>query len=130
MTDMEPDALVDETILMSVCAGLVVVDKDSSAVRLVRKLSPHWYGMRFNAFITDYTAQEYFQHIREARFPCAQVDITATCITYLSFDVFRRDCYLDNRELQSFLRSNSLLDYAARYWGNHARGHSDEIIQI
>jgi len=38
MTDMEPDALVDETILMSVCAGLVVVDKDSSAVRLVRKV--------------------------------------------------------------------------------------------
>jgi len=37
MTEMDPDALVDETILTSVCAGLVVVDKDSSVVRLVRK---------------------------------------------------------------------------------------------
>jgi hypothetical protein len=37
MTNMDPDALVDETILTSVCAGLVVVDKQSNAVHLVRK---------------------------------------------------------------------------------------------
>jgi hypothetical protein len=38
MTKMDPSALVDETILISVCAGLVVVDKESDVVRLVRKL--------------------------------------------------------------------------------------------
>jgi len=37
MTKMEPDALVDETILTSVCAGLVVVDQQSGLVHLVRK---------------------------------------------------------------------------------------------
>lgn len=38
MTEMDPSALVDETILVSVCAGLVVVDKESDVVRLVREL--------------------------------------------------------------------------------------------
>jgi hypothetical protein len=37
MTKMNFDALVPEAILTSVCAGLVVVDKASNIVRLVRK---------------------------------------------------------------------------------------------
>ena len=37
MTRMDSDALVDETILTSVCAGLVVVDQQSGIVHLVRK---------------------------------------------------------------------------------------------
>jgi hypothetical protein len=37
MTEMDPDALVDESILTGVCGGLVVVDKDTRVVRLVRK---------------------------------------------------------------------------------------------
>jgi hypothetical protein len=36
MTKMDTDALVDESILTSVCAGLVVVEKESALVRLVR----------------------------------------------------------------------------------------------
>lgn len=42
MTEMDPDALVDETILTSVCAGLVVIDKEAHVVRLVRESSAHW----------------------------------------------------------------------------------------
>lgn len=37
MTRMEPDALVDEEILTSVCGGLVEVDTKRRVVRLVRK---------------------------------------------------------------------------------------------
>jgi hypothetical protein len=37
MTSMDPSALVDETILTSVCAGLVVVDAQNNIVRLVRE---------------------------------------------------------------------------------------------
>jgi hypothetical protein len=37
MIEMDTDALVDEIILTSVCAGLVVVDRQSATVRLVRK---------------------------------------------------------------------------------------------
>ena len=39
MTKMDTDDLVDESILTSVCAGLVVVEKQSTTVRLVRAYS-------------------------------------------------------------------------------------------
>ena len=48
MTEMDPDALVDETILTSVCAGLVVIDKETHVVRLVRESSGHWCRPWFN----------------------------------------------------------------------------------
>ena len=37
MLDMDPEALVDELILLDVCAGLVVIDEKSSIIRLVRE---------------------------------------------------------------------------------------------
>ena len=37
LTEMDTDALVDEDILTSVCAGLIVVDNQSTIVHLVRK---------------------------------------------------------------------------------------------
>ena len=37
MLDMDLEALVDELILIDVCAGLVVIDEKSSIIRLVRK---------------------------------------------------------------------------------------------
>ena len=48
MTDWEPDALDDEMMLISVCAGFVVVDADG-IVRLVRKLPrTFWLGIYDN----------------------------------------------------------------------------------
>ena len=37
MLDMDPEALVDELVLIDVCAGLVVIDERGSIIRLVRK---------------------------------------------------------------------------------------------
>jgi len=79
-------------------------------------------------YITDYTAQEYFEHVRQFRFPCPHVDIAATGITYLSFDIFKR-CYpRDYGEEKLFLQSNALLNYAAQFWGGHAC-HAEDNIQ-
>jgi GPI inositol-deacylase, winged helix domain len=36
-THIDPDAIIDEEILTSVCAGLVVIDEERSIIRLVRK---------------------------------------------------------------------------------------------
>jgi ankyrin repeat domain-containing protein 50 len=36
-TEMDYEAIIDEDILTSVCAGLVVIDEESSICRLVRK---------------------------------------------------------------------------------------------
>lgn len=37
MSEMNPDSLVTEQILTSICGGLVIVDRETSIVRLVRK---------------------------------------------------------------------------------------------
>jgi hypothetical protein len=57
--------------MVSVCAGLVMVDKESNIIRLVH-----------------YTTQEYFGRTWTTWFPDAQTAITKICITYLSFDTF------------------------------------------
>ncbi|KIN08971.1 hypothetical protein OIDMADRAFT_70903, partial [Oidiodendron maius Zn] len=68
---LDEDNIPDEELLTSLCAGLVIVDKESSIIRLVH-----------------YTTQEYFNSIRASRFPRAQISIASTCLTYLSFEVF------------------------------------------
>ena len=37
MTEMDEDAIEDESVLISVCAGLVVIDENSSIIRLVHE---------------------------------------------------------------------------------------------
>ncbi|KAJ6596404.1 hypothetical protein DFH09DRAFT_1407609 [Mycena vulgaris] len=65
----EEEDLADIDIILSVCAGLVIVDKESSVVRLVH-----------------YTTQEYLDSIQAQKFPDAQTEITRTLLTFLAFD--------------------------------------------
>ncbi|KAJ6612823.1 hypothetical protein B0H10DRAFT_281427 [Mycena sp. CBHHK59/15] len=70
-TVLDTDSLPDADVILSVCAGLVVVDPTRHVVRLIH-----------------YTAQHYLDRIRECRFPHAQTEITVTGIAYLYFDRF------------------------------------------
>ena len=90
--------------IVSVCAGLVTVDEESNTIRLVH-----------------YTTQEYFERTQGKWFPNAETYITAICVTYLSFRVFESGFCQTDAEFEERLRSNQLYDYAAHYWGNHAR---------
>ncbi|KAJ6542334.1 ankyrin repeat-containing domain protein [Mycena vulgaris] len=65
----EEEDLTDIDIILSVCAGLVIVDRESSVVRLVH-----------------YTTQEYLDSIQTLLFPDAQTEITCTLLTFLAFD--------------------------------------------
>ena len=65
-TDINEEALSDEDILVSVCAGLVTIDQESSIIRLVH-----------------YTAREYFERTRNTRFSYAQANIATTCLIYI-----------------------------------------------
>ncbi|KAJ7117132.1 hypothetical protein C8R44DRAFT_593899, partial [Mycena epipterygia] len=65
-TDLDPDNLLDISIILSVCAGLVIVDETASVVRLIH-----------------YTTQDYLDSIQSQRFPDAQTEITSRCLTYL-----------------------------------------------
>ena len=110
----EPDEenLPDEELLTSVCAGLVIVDRESNIIRLVH-----------------YTTQEYFERIRMTRFPDAQTSITTTCLVYISFDAFAEGYCRSDQEMEIRMHEYPLLEYAAQHWGDHARGNPEETIK-
>ncbi|KAJ7028117.1 ankyrin repeat domain-containing protein [Mycena alexandri] len=66
---LDEDNILDMEIILSVCAGLVIVDEQLLVVRLVH-----------------YTTQEYLDRIQPQQFPDAHIQITRTLLTYLAFD--------------------------------------------
>jgi ankyrin repeat protein len=99
--------------MVSVCAGLVTVDEESSIIRLVH-----------------YTTQEYFERTQNDWFPKAQSKITITCVTYLSFNVFESGFCQTDDEFEKRLQLNKLYDYASHNWGHHARATSTLISEV
>ncbi|KAF2677729.1 ankyrin repeat protein, partial [Lentithecium fluviatile CBS 122367] len=94
--ELDPENIPDVEDLVSVCAGLVVVDPESAIVRLVH-----------------YTTQEYFERIGDAWNPGAQLHIAITCISYLSFSAFQSGGCSTDKEFEERLQQNTFLDYAA-----------------
>jgi hypothetical protein len=99
--------------MVSVCAGLVIVDEETRIIRLIH-----------------YTTQEYFERTQRKWFPNAETDITAICITYLSFCVFESGFCQTDAKFEERLRLNQFYDYAAHNWGHHARVASAEVEQL
>ncbi|KAF1963967.1 ankyrin, partial [Bimuria novae-zelandiae CBS 107.79] len=100
--ELDPENIPDVEDLLATCAGLVVVDQESSVIRLVH-----------------YTTQEYFERIRDQWYPSAPLHIATTCLTYLSFDLFKSGNCSSDKEFEDRLQENKLLDYAAKHWGEH-----------
>ena len=84
---------------------LVIIDKESNAVRLVH-----------------YTTQEYFESNPLYPRTIIQERITRACIAYLSLDHLKEGPCVDNRTLINRFKRYPFLRYAALNWGNHARG--------
>ena len=133
-TSLDPRALPKMEALISSCCGLVVVEDESWIVRLVH-----------------YTTEEYFRRkLPHYRSPEAHRYFAGILVTYLSFSTFatfsqnKMDQYLRQQtaeggrlyrytgrfwgngyEVESYLKdlfeSTALLNYAAKYWGHHAR---------
>lgn len=102
-TELDPDnVLTGVRDLASVCAGLVVADKECHIIRLVH-----------------YTTHKYLQRRVGEWNPVAQRDIASTCLTYLCFDTFEDGSCLTDFEFEEKLQQNRFLDYAAKYWGQH-----------
>ncbi|KAF4995561.1 hypothetical protein FDECE_12760 [Fusarium decemcellulare] len=101
---LDPRDVIRIKEMVSVCAGLVTVDKESRIIRLAH-----------------YTTQQYFNDRRYRLFPNAEAHITATCVTYLSFSAFEKGPCQTGRQFRERLQSHRFYDYAARNWGHHAR---------
>jgi ankyrin repeat protein len=110
---LDVDNLLDVEDIVSVCAGLVTIDKESDIIHLVH-----------------YTTQEYFESIRNDWNPDGQLDITRTCLTYLSFDTFRSGNCRSLDEFEAPSKDYPFLDYAAQHWGKHAASVQDEVSEL
>jgi len=104
---LDSDSLIDEEIMLSVCAGIVTIEDESNLIRFIH-----------------YTTQEYLERIRDARFPTARLEITEACIQYLQQECPNRE-HLKYAELAERMRRFPFYTYAALNWGAHV----DEDIQ-
>ena len=139
-TSLDEDAITDKDVLVSVCAGLVIFDKESNVIRLVH-----------------YTAQKFIERSGVEGFPDAQTEIAKTCLTYLLFDIFweqpsvekpvssargaqpaelyDRGSYLAaafgylEPEINAISETYPLFSYAALFWQDHVRETEDNIVQ-
>jgi ankyrin repeat protein len=100
----------DSEDIVSVCAGLVVVDQESALIRLVH-----------------YTTQEFFERTGNAWVPDSQLHIARTCLTYLCFDAFQSGSCTADKDYEKRLQEHQFLEYAAKYWGEHARAVEDDV---
>ena len=107
---LDDEAIPEEALILSVSAGLITIDAESETIRLVH-----------------FTVEEYFRDLKHKWFPRAHSQIAETCLTYLSFNVFKSgDCSSDEK-YKAQLEKNCLLDYAARNWGLHASQAENDI---
>ncbi|KAJ7108163.1 ankyrin repeat-containing domain protein [Mycena epipterygia] len=68
---LNAEEFLDINIILSVSAGLIIVDDTMSVVRLVH-----------------YTTQHYFDKIQDQQFHTVHTEIASTCLAYLSFSDF------------------------------------------
>ncbi|KAJ7605877.1 ankyrin repeat-containing domain protein [Roridomyces roridus] len=104
-TQLNPENLVEVDTIISVCAGLVVLNREDETIRLIH-----------------YTVQKHLEHLQVDAFPNATSHITATCITYLSFEAQTRNTY-------HLITRKSFLQYAVEYCLVHARGEPEALIR-
>ena len=107
------DNIYDVEDIISVCAGLIIVDEESSIIRLVH-----------------YTTQEYFERVRSEWHPCIQKEIAVACLTYLSFDTFRIGSCSDDEAFGQRVTKNPFFDYSAHYWSEHIRPVERAILDL
>lgn len=108
-SDLNEEDLYDLEDLISSCAGLITIGSD---------------GAKEVVQLAHYTMQEYFTRHQAAFFPEADESITARCLTYLSYDIFRQGMCSNDAEFEARLCQYPLYSYAAQNWGHHARVHS------
>ncbi|KAF3179460.1 hypothetical protein EYR41_003101 [Orbilia oligospora] len=107
-TFLDDENLPAPKLLINVCGGLVVIDRESSTIRLAHL-----------------TVREYFTRMTPQLFGGINVSIAESCVTYLSFDTFSTGVCHDDESLEIRLQDNPFLRYSAKHWGDHVRGEGE-----
>ncbi|KAL8648633.1 MAG: hypothetical protein Q9210_004877 [Variospora velana] len=101
-TEIDETAFPESETLLNVSAGLIRIDQKSKTIRLVH-----------------YTLQEYLEKNSGKFLPDLEHMVAATCLTYLSLDVFSNGSCHDREALDQRLQTYQFLDYASHNWGHH-----------
>ncbi|KAJ7078380.1 ankyrin repeat-containing domain protein [Mycena crocata] len=111
LADLQEAHLTTRDTLISMCAGLVVVDDGTGIIRLVHL-----------------TTQEYFKQRREARFPWGDEEMGRKCLAYLCLDAVRNfDCMIASLPSDPPVKMHVLLDYIVEYWRFHVLPHQNAL---
>ena len=97
-TDLDPDNIRPQDIVLGSCLGLVVADEETSTVRLIH-----------------YTLQEYLSGA--GILPDAHKTLAQTCLAYLNYEKVKR---LPVDKAPN-LGDMPFLEYSSLYWGSHAK---------
>jgi ankyrin repeat protein len=105
--------LHSETHILSVCAGLVTIDAETSVIRLVHPTA--------EAYFRDYFTQA-----------CAHSAIATTCLHFVMLKDLQKVVFDFNKPDSDFIdepvsgsQSVPFLNYAAQTWGHHVRQAND-----
>ena len=116
VTRTEQGDLISKDILVSVCAGIVTIDKEANTIRLVH-----------------YSTQEYFMRTRNTYFPNAEEKIATACMTYLMFEEMQSLRGKDGRGLRRAMKlpfqRQAFLWYAAEFWNSHISEITESILE-
>ena len=110
---LDPEKIPDIDKIVSVCAGLVVVDNDSHSVRLIHQSTRH-----------------YLRSIRESWMPGAREQIASVCLTYVSFDTFASGACGSAEDLATRVAKNPFYSYAAQNWAAFSFRIEEEISHL
>ncbi|KAJ7266737.1 hypothetical protein C8J57DRAFT_376911 [Mycena rebaudengoi] len=108
---LDQDGLLDPDILLSVCAGLVVINHADGTVRFIH-----------------YTTQDYMDGVQTSKFASAQTEIARGCLTYLLYNDFLQ-LPDPSDKLDALVQEHALLEYSFRYCLVHAIGQPELMLQ-
>ncbi|KAF2659750.1 ankyrin, partial [Lophiostoma macrostomum CBS 122681] len=110
----DPEGLVDEEYILSVCKGLVTVADE-----------PHGTMVRM-VYLSHYTVLEYLKTDNRFHGPATEEQLALACLTHLLFQV--NDTRNNGSEDASAQNKNPFHAYAAEFWGVHARGEPEAVL--
>ncbi|KAK0767029.1 hypothetical protein N5P37_000761 [Trichoderma harzianum] len=111
MTTLSHDDLPDLSDITLACVGLLTIDEQSHIIRL-----------------EHYTAHEYLEKTQNSWFPGAEESIMRSCLTYLSFEIFKSGHCRSDEAFEHRIETFPLVHYAANHWECHL-SHNTEVIE-
>jgi ankyrin repeat protein len=109
---LSEENIPSRSLVLDVCAGLIVLDTESGAVRFAH-----------------YSLHEYFQATYQQWFSLARREIARVCLAYLGLENMACSVNLSGDQLTGLLSSYPLLRYTAQYWGIHVKDGYDRDME-